>query len=194
MRRKDTMRGETVSGTPRDDVESWTETTSARERVRSVVETLREPRSTNWISEQADVSWSTANAELDALVDRGRVREVEAGDRTLYQPDYARLLFEEIRRLIEENTREELRAELTAIAEETEEWEETYGVETWEELEGTLADADLSSGDLRERRDAVAYWRENERDRRLLEHALALYSDVESARDRMTNPTDRAQG
>jgi DNA-binding transcriptional ArsR family regulator len=182
-----------VSETP-EVIRSWTETTSARERVRSVVETLREPRSTNWISEQAEVSWSTASTELDALVDRGRVREVEAGDRTLYQPDYARLLFEEIRRLIEENTREELRAELTAIAEEIEAWQETYAVETWEELEGTLADGDLSSGDLRERRDVVAYWRENERDRKLLEHALALYSDVESARDRVTDATDRPQG
>lgn len=183
-----------MSRTPENGVESWRETTSARERVRVVAETLREPRSANWISEQADVSWSTASEELAALADRARVERVESGDRTLYQPDYAGLLFAEIRRFIEENTREELRAELTAITEEIEGWQETYGVETWEELEGTLADGDHSSADLRERRDVIAHWRENEADRRLLEHALALYGDVKSARDRLTVAADRGEG
>jgi len=45
------------------------------------------------------------------------------------------LLFEEIRTLIEENTREELRNELAAITEEIEKWQATYDVETGEELE-----------------------------------------------------------
>lgn len=165
---------------------------SARERIRSVAETLREPRSVNWISDQADAAWSTTNDELQALVDTGALRRVAAGDTTLYQPDYTRLLFDEIRRLIEENTREELRTELAAITDEIEAWQETYDVETWEDLEQSLADGDLSSAGLRERRDVIAYWRENEEDRRLLKHALELYSDVETAREHMTDAADRA--
>ncbi len=177
---------------PQNSVASWTETMSARERIRSVVETLREPRSTNWISEQADAAWSTTNQELQDLVDQDRLRRVEVGDTTLYQPDYTRLLFDEIRTLIEENAREELRSELTAITEEIEAWQATYAVETWEELEQSLADSDLSSAELRERRDVIGFWRENEQDRQLIKHALELYSDVEIAREQMTDAVDRA--
>ncbi|ELZ88339.1 hypothetical protein C441_19157 [Haloferax sulfurifontis ATCC BAA-897] len=110
---------------------------------------LREPRSVNWISEQVDAAWSTTNEGLQNLVDQGQLRRVEAGETTRYQPDYTRLLFEEIRTLIEENPREELRNELVAITEEIEEWQATYDVET-EDLEQSLADGDLASGGLRE--------------------------------------------
>jgi predicted transcriptional regulator len=170
---------------PRNSVQSWTESMSTRDRIRAVAETLREPRSVNWISEQADAAWSTTNEELQDLVDQGQLRRVEAGETTHYQPDYTRLLFEEIRTLIEENTREELRNELAAITEEIEEWQATYDVETWEELEQSLADGDLTSAELCDRRDVITCWEENLDDRRLIKHALALYSDVKAARDQM---------
>ncbi|WP_122091153.1 DUF7342 family protein [Halalkalicoccus subterraneus] len=176
----------------RDRVQSWTKSMSARERIRAVAETLREPQSVNWISDQADAAWSTTNEELHDLVEQGQLRRVEAGEKTLYQSNYTRLLFEEIRTLIEENPREELRSELTAITEEIEGWQATYDVETWEDLELSLADGTLASDELRERRDVIAFWRENEEDRRLIKHALELYSDVESAREQMTTVTDRA--
>ena len=175
-----------------DGVRSWSESMSARDRIRAVAETLREPRSVNWISEQADAAWSTTNEELQGLVDQGQLRRVEAGETTRYHPDYARLLFEELRTLIEENTREELRSELAAITEEIEEWQATYDVETWKELEQSLADGGLASAELRERRDVITFWRENEEDRRLIKHALELYSDVEAAREQMTDVADRA--
>ncbi len=181
-----------MSEPPQDGVQSWTESMSARERIRSVAETLREPRSINWISDQADAAWSTTNDELQDLVDQGQLCRVAVGDTALYQPDYTRLLFDEIRTVIEENSREELRSELAAITDEIEGWQETYGIETWEDLEQSLADSDLSSADLRERRDVITFWRENEESRRLIKHALELYSDVESAREQMTDVADRA--
>lgn len=181
-----------VSDVPREGVQSWTETMSARERIRAVANTLREPRSTNWISEHAEAAWSTTNQELQELVDRGRLRRVDTGDATLYQPDYTRLLFEEIRTLIEENTREQLRDELAAITEEIEGWQDTYDVESWEDLEQTLADEELSGEAISERREIIASWRENEDDRQLIKHALALYSDVETARQRMLDDAERA--
>ncbi|QKY22068.1 hypothetical protein B4589_016780 (plasmid) [Halolamina sp. CBA1230] len=181
-----------MSESSRDGVQSWSESMSARDRIRAVAETLREPRSVNWISEQADAAWNTTNEELQDLVDQGQLRRVEAGETTRYQPDYTRLLFEEIRTLIEENTREELRNELAAITEEIEEWQATYDVETWEELEQSLADGDLASAELRDRRDVITQWEENLEDRRLIKHALALYSDVEAAREQMMDVADRA--
>lgn len=183
---------DSMAESPRNGVESWTESMTARERIRSVTETLQEPRSTNWISDQADAAWSTTNEELQNLVDQGRLRRVETSDTTLYQPDYTQRLFDEIRTLVEENSREELRSELTAIAEEIEEWQARYNVDSWEELEQSLADGDVSSADLRERREILAFWQENEQDRTLIKHALELYSDVETAREQMTDATDRA--
>jgi len=180
-----------MSESSRDGVQSWIESMSARDRIRAVAETLREPRSVNWISKQADAAWSTTNEEFQDLVDQGQLRRVKAGEMARYQPDYTRLLFEEIRTLIEENTREELRSELAAITEEIEEWQATYDIETWEELEQSLADGDLASAELRELRDLIAFWRENEEDRRLIKHALELYSDVEAAREQMTDVADR---
>ena len=144
-----------MSESPRDGVQSWSESMSARARIRAVAETLREPRSVNWISEQADAAWSTTNEELQALVEQGQLRRVEVGENARYQPDYTRLLFEGIKTLIEENTGEELRSELAVIAEEIEEWQATYDVETWEELEQSLADGDLASAETRERRDVI---------------------------------------
>jgi hypothetical protein len=182
-----------MSESSRDGIESWTESMSARERIRSVAETLQEPRSINWISDQADAAWSTTNEELQELVTQGQLRRVEAGETTLYQPDYTRLLFDEIRTLIEENTREELREELAAITDEIETWQNTYGVETWEELEQSLADSALSSVEIRERRDVIAFWQKNEADRRLIKHALELYSDVEAAREQLSNVADHAR-
>jgi predicted transcriptional regulator len=164
---------------------------SARERIRAVAETLREPRSTNWISEQAEVSWSTASEELQDLADQGALRRIETDDATRYQPDYTQLLFDEIRRLVEDNSREELRNELAAIATEIEEWRDSYDVETWEELEQTLADPELSSAEISERREAIAFWQENEQDRQLIKHALELYADIETARERMLDAADR---
>jgi len=97
-----------------------------------------------------------------------------------------------IRTLIEENTREELRNELSAITEEIEEWQATYDIETWEELEQSLADGDLASAELRERRDVITRWEENLEDRRFIKHALSLYSDVEAAREQMVDVADRS--
>jgi len=45
-----------MSESSRDGVQSWTESMSARERIRAVAETLRAPRSVNWVSEQADAA------------------------------------------------------------------------------------------------------------------------------------------
>ena len=150
-----------MSESSQDGVQSLSDLMSARDRIRAVAETLRGPRSVNWISEQADAACGTTNEELQALVEQGQLRRVEAG----------------------ENTRKELRDELAAIIEEIEAWQATYDAGTWEEFEQSLADGDLASAEFRERCDVITCWEENEEDRRLIKHALALYSDVEAARE-----------
>lgn len=76
---------------------------------------------------------------------------------------------------------------MAAFTEGIEEWQGTYDIETWEALKRSLADGDLASDELRELRDIIVFWRENEEDRRLIKDALELYSDVDSACEQITD-------
>jgi hypothetical protein len=129
-------------------VDSWTESTTARERVETIATTLSEPRTTNWIADQAEVKWDTAKRHLDDLAESGVLLVTESGK---YVPDPTRAYFDHLRELILGNDREELRGELEAIADRIEEWQTTYDVQSPAELEATLAD-DCPADEIRERR------------------------------------------
>jgi hypothetical protein len=45
---------------------------------------------------------------------------------------------------------------------------------------------------IHERRDVITRWEGNLEDRRLIKHALVLYSDVEAVREQMMDVADRA--
>lgn len=152
---------------------------TARERVETIATTLSESRTANWVAEQADVKWDTAKRHLDDLVASGVLVETDDGE---YVPDPTRAYFEELRELILANDREQLRAELEAIAERIDEWKASYDVDSFDELEATLAE-DFSSEEIRERRQALRRWETSQEDRQLLQSALRLYDDVQSLAD-----------
>lgn len=160
-------------------VESWTESMTARERVETIATTLSEPRTANWIAEQADVKWDTAKKHLDNLAETGVILVTE--DDT-YVPDPTQAYFDHLRELILTNDRAELRGELEAIADRIEDWKTTYEVDSPEDLEATLAD-DLSADEIRERRQALRRWENSLRSRDTIQTALQLYDDVQSLTD-----------
>jgi hypothetical protein len=157
-------------------VESWTESMTARERVETIATTLSEPRTANWIADQADVKWDTAKKHLDDLADSGILLVTEDG---AYVPDPTRAYFDRLRELILTNDREALRAELEAIAERIEDWKTTYDVESPDALEATLAE-DLPAEDVADRRRALRRWENSLRSRETIRTALQLYDDVQS--------------
>lgn len=161
-------------------MDGWTETMSTRERVRAIAETISEPRSVNWIREQADVSsWDTTKDELELLVEQGTLRRVELDGDVHYVPDFTRKFLDRIKELAEEHSKNELREEIAAITEEIEEWKETYDVEARDELEASLTDEDdLSSDAVHERTRVLEQWEENLYYKRLIGHALHLYDDI----------------
>lgn len=160
-------------------MESWNEM-STRERVRAVAETLVEPHSVNWIREQADVSsWETTKDELELLADQNRLRRVDIDDNVHYVPDYTRRFLDRIKELAEENTKQELREEIAAIADEIEEYQETYDVASLDELEESLTESEFSSEEIHERNRVIEFWEENLYYKRLIGHALHLYDDIE---------------
>ncbi len=160
-------------------VESWTESMTARERVETIATTLSEPRTANWIAEQADVKWDTAKKHLDNLAESGVLLVTE--DDT-YVPDPTRAYFDHLRELILTNDRAELRGELEAIADRIEDWKTTYEVDSPEDLEATLGD-DLPADEIRARRQALRRWENSLRSRDTIQTALQLYDDIQSLTD-----------
>ena len=165
---------------PDHGLESWTDDLSARERVREIATTLTQPRSVEWVREQAHVSsWQTAKDELEMLVEFGQVHAIEGDDgNTKYAPNYQLRYFNEVTELINEHTRDELREEIAAIQEEIDEWKADFDVESRDELESALTDDDLSSDDIQERNRVLREWERYEDNKRLLKHALELYDDA----------------
>lgn len=163
-------------------LESWTKDMTARERVREIATTLTEPRSVEWVRDQAQVSaWQTAKDELEMLVEFGQVHAIDGDDgNTKYAPNYQRRYFDEVAELINSHTREELREEIATIQETIDEWKREFDVESRDELESTLADDDLTSEAVRDRNSVLRQWERHEDNKRLLKHALELYDDARS--------------
>lgn len=155
-------------------MDSWTEAMTARDRVEAIAVTLGQPRSINWIKEQADVgSWETTKSHLDRLVDAGRLTTTQVSGDTRYMANPVRAYLDQLQDLVAENTKDSLRDEFEAIAEEIETWKQEYDVESLDELDASLGD-DLPPEVLRDRRKVVAYWEENEQYRQLITNALHL--------------------
>lgn len=159
-------------------MEHWTDDMSARSRVEAVATTLTQPRSINWISEQAGTGWETAKKQIDLLVDRGVLQAVNDGGDTRYEPDPVRDYLDHVAALVTDHSRDELRDELQAIATEIEAWQRTYDVDSIEELEASLGAEDLSAEEIGDRRRVLRYWEENAEYRRLVTNALTLYDDL----------------
>lgn len=161
-------------------LESWTEGLSARERVREIATTLTQPRSVEWVREEAQISsWQTAKDELAMLVEFGQIHAIEGDDgHTKYAPNYQLRYFNEVTELINEHTRAELRDEIATIQEEIDGWKAEFDVESRRDLEASLTDDGLSSDDVRERNTVLRQWERSEDNKRLLKHALELYDDA----------------
>ena len=160
------------------DPDAWTETMTARERVRAVVELLDEPASVEEVRKQADVSWSTADRELGRMHDENMVDTVTVGGSKRYRVNPVRLLFDEIQHVINDHDRDELEAELEAMLSEEEALRAEFDATTSDELRERLARSDLSSDEVRELRNASSTWQALESGIRLYRHAPQLYEDV----------------
>jgi len=167
-------------------MDDWTETMTARDRVEAVALTLREPRSVNWIKEQAEVgSWETTKSQLVYLTDAGQLTTVEIDGDTRYKIDPMRAYLDHIQELVVENTKDELRDELEAVASEIATWKREYDIDSLQDLEASLGE-ELPPEEVRDRRKVITYWEENKHHRQLLTNALGLYDDL-SAQDHGSN-------
>jgi len=150
---------------------------SGRERVRHVVELLDEPTPVQEIADRADVSRTTAD-ELQRLQSDDWITETTVDGTKAYDLNPVRMLFDEVTDLIETHSRDELESQLTELKEEQEALATEYGVSSLDEFREQLADENLSSEELRERRNVISTWEAINTELGLVKHALQLYDDV----------------
>ena len=158
--------------------ESWTESTSGRERVGHVVELLDGPTPVQEIADRADVSRATADDELQRLAGDDWVTETSVDGTKAYDLNPVRMLFDEVTDLIDDHSRDELESQLTELRDEQEELAAGYDVESLDEFREQLAEENFSAAELRERRNVIATWEAINTELGLVKHALQLYDDV----------------
>lgn len=103
-------------------IETWKRHTTPFERVRSVVLSLRKPRTVKHISDAAAVSTDTAEKHLSMLVETGTVVEYKETNPHLYEPDESHVRSDTVRDLLTNHDsaelveiRDELRARVNSF-------------------------------------------------------------------------------
>ena len=163
-------------------LESWTADLSTRERVRKIATTLTQPRSVEWIRKEAHVSsWGTVKDELEMLAEFGQVLVVEGDDgNAKYAPNHQLRYFTELTELINNHARDELREEIADVQAEIDAYKTEFNVDSQSALEATLTDDALDSEAVRQRNTVLRQWEHFEETKRLLQHALELYDDLQA--------------
>lgn len=151
----------------------WSESTTARERVKNVIIRATNPQSVTEVADLADVSPPTARDELNKLADEGTVLAESTDNGRVYQrdPDWYRI--KRIRELSEKPQRA-LETTLRQLEEEIEEYKDTHGVDDPEEL--ILSDESLDD----EAWEDISHWRTASVDREYVRIALQYASLAES--------------
>jgi DNA-binding Lrp family transcriptional regulator len=120
---------------------------------------LSEPRTANWIASEAGWSHEPTKRVLERLVDDGILHRDESGTHTTYYPDYRRQAMQEAMRLRDSgHTVEELTDRLTDMKTQIRDWEDEFGVESPNQLRGTLADESLDAEEEDRRREIARKW------------------------------------
>jgi predicted transcriptional regulator len=138
--------------------------TTGEDRIRMVVRQLRQPRTANWIAEEADWSHEPTKRVLERLADDGVVRRDDDGAHTTYAPDYRQQAVREAIRLRDGGlTADELAATVSEMKDDIREWRAAFDVESADELRASVADADLDADEEAHRREVARDWERLER-------------------------------
>jgi len=133
--------------------------TTGEDRVRMTARQVSEPRTANWIASEADWSHEPTKRVLERLVDDGILHRDESGTHTTYYPDYRRQAMQEAMRLRDSgHTVEELTDRLADMKTQIRDWEDEFGVESPNQLRGTLADETLDVDEEDRRREIAREW------------------------------------
>jgi DNA-binding Lrp family transcriptional regulator len=138
--------------------------TTGEDRVRMAARQLSEPQTANWIASEADWSHEPTKRVLERLVDDGILHRDESGTHTTYYPDHRQQAIREAMRLRDScHTVEELTDRLTEMKAQIRDWEDTFDVESPNQLRGTLVDETLDTNEEDRRRESAYEWEQLQR-------------------------------
>lgn len=125
-------------------IDAWKAQTSAFDRVRSVTETVSEPRPASYIANEAYVAENTARGHLERLAEMNVLLKNERDGTTVYSPDPLHTRMQLLRDLLDSHDRDELIQLKADLQTEIETWREEYAVDSPDELRGRAAETDES--------------------------------------------------
>ena len=174
---------------PSDDpdwMETWTDHTSAFDRVKSVTMTLSEPQSAPWIAEQAAVSPNTARDHLRRLVDLGVVTATDGDGTRHYYPDPLYTRLRDIRELLDGTTKQELSEQATELKDDIAAWKTEYDADSPDTLrERAVADT-VSAEQASELTRTASDWDLARYHLSLIQDAIANYDTWTADRSSLT--------
>ena len=133
--------------------------TTGEDRVRMTARQLSEPRTANWIASEAGWSHEPTTRVLERLVDDGILLCDESGTHTTYYPDYRRQAMQEAMQLRDRgHTVEELTDRLADMKTQIRDWEDEFGVDSPNQLRGTLGDGSQGADEDDRRREIAREW------------------------------------
>ncbi|MEZ3170170.1 ArsR family transcriptional regulator [Halorubrum sp. RMP-47] len=160
-----------------DHVEAWKDETDGIDRVISVGLSIDQPRTAQYVADEAHVSESTARKHLDRLVDLHVLGAVEQRGAKTYYPDSAYQHFREVSQVVEEYDQEEIERLTISTKEEIEELKETYELDSPEELRSLATAEETTSEETREYFKKASEWDQHLRMLSVANEALDRYSE-----------------
>ncbi len=128
--------------------EAWTEQTTSRERIRTVLEETTGYATASEIADRALTSEPTTRKYLEEFVEDGIGVTTQDGRTTLYKRNEGRQIDDRIAELRETTSREELIDGIREMKAQLQDYRDTYGVEGPEELAIELDAGDDGWGDV----------------------------------------------
>lgn len=150
-----------------DAREDWKSSTTALERVQQVVEQTTTPKTAGEIAEEALMSEPTARKYLKSLVEVGTAAATEESDATKYARNEDTLLYQRIRDLATDHSREELIERVQGMKCRIKDFEEEYDAASPEDLATSLG-SDAPDGAW----EAVSEWQTTERNLHITQAAI----------------------
>ncbi|MFC3958124.1 DUF7342 family protein [Halovivax cerinus] len=172
---------------PYDDINEaverdWKAETTPSERVKSVIRHTYTPTSAADIADGAQTSPKTARKHLTSLAEDGFVTTTAgAHGATLYRRSDESLITERANRLLAEQSAEELAERVTELRAQINEYRETYGVESPEELAVQLGRETLddTGADTRTDGSVVTEWQTTRRNVAFANAAISIAEATE---------------
>ena len=163
-----------MTDAPGTDV--WRENTSAFDRVRSIAVTLSQPRTADWIAEEALVAGNTARDHLQRLVEMNVLQTVSGEQATLYQPDPLYTRMRALRDLLDDRDRDDLIQLRADLQEQIESWQHEYDIDSPDTLRERAAHV-KTAAETREVWQVASDWDIVQYRLHLIEDAIEHYSD-----------------